>query len=354
MGVPPSPEYLKLVTRYASGEYADTVALIGSWSEDRLLCDLHNLQAAAAKARNCTVCSERLVFARFPVQAAIMLHADREILEQFRPPVSEQPPQCGRGLHARAVERLAAMLILVDPEPGVFLKRFFLGMARHAHWSHCLRRAQEWARAGLKWLPRDGTLRLALGVAAETDAFLTLAPAARLVGMGSQAINRIAAQSADLRDLWEGARHAFEEALKVDPELHEARLRLGRVLWRLKRPEPARACFEAVLAQSNDTSLQYLAHLFLGRIHEDKGQLQYAEGEYERALSMRPLSESAAVAVSNVRLLLGDHEGSREVLGQALDQVRSYVETDPFKSYLMTHSHQGQTILDELRRGVGR
>lgn len=348
--LPPSPEYLKLVTRYASGEHAYAVALLGSWNDDQLRCDLDNLRTAALRAKRCTACPERLVFERFPVRAAILLHADREVLDQFRPPVNEQPPQCGTGAHSRVVERLAALLFLVDPEPGAFLRRFYLGMARHAQWSHCLAQAQQWARAGLKWFPKDGTLLLTLGIAGETHAFYTLVPAPRTLGMRPRSIRQLEAQTASLSGLWERAGDAFEKAFTADPDLHEARLRFGRVLWRLKKPEPARACFEAVLARSDDESLQYLAHLFLGRIHEDQGQLAEAEKEYRAALLLQPISEPAAVAVSHARLLLGDPGSAQEVLGRALQHARRRTEFDPYKQYPMAHTPEGQTILAELRR----
>ena len=117
--------------------------------------------------------------ARFPLRAAILLHADREIQEQFSPPISEQLSRCGVGQQALMVEHLVTLLILVDPGASVFLKRFYLGMARHAQWTHCFVEAQRWAHAGLKSFPRDAPLRMALGIASETGAFFTLAPAPR-------------------------------------------------------------------------------------------------------------------------------------------------------------------------------
>jgi len=353
--VPPSPEYLDLVTRYASGDHGAAVDVLGNWDRDRLSCDLDNLQAAAVAVRRCPkVCEDRVVFEQFSIRAAILLHADREIWEQFGPPVSEQEASCGTGRQAQVVERLAAMLLLVDPQAKVFLRRFYLGMARRAHWSHCLREAEQWARAGLKRLPKDGALLLTVGTVLDTTASLTLAPAPRTATLGPEALRQFEAQTNKRNVLWVSVRRALEDAVAADPDLHEARLRLGRVLWRLDRPDQARALLGEVLSGSDDPDLVYLAHLFLGRIHEDAGRFAEAEKEYQAALTLRPFSEPAAVAASHARLLLGDAEGAREALGSALDPSRRRPDVDPYKRYLMAHTHEGRMILDELREEVVR
>lgn len=346
---PPSPEYLDLVTRYAQGEHTASVMALEGWNEDRLRCDLDNLLAAAMAARRCQDCEDQRVFQRFSLRSAILLHADREIKEQFAIPVSEQEAICGTGKQAQVVERLAGMLVLVDPEAKAFLRRFYVAIARHAHWSHCFRQAEQWARNGLKRLPRDGSLLLTLGIGLETAAFLTSVPAPRSAVLGPQALRQFEAQTAKLSGLWETVQRIFEEAVAVEENLHEARLRLGRVHWRLRRPEVARTRFEEVLARSGDPALIFMAHLFLGRVYEDRGAFAEAEIEYRAALWLRPLSDPAATALSHARLLQGDADGAREVLATVLDQLHRRIEIDPYKAYLMAHTREGQTDLAGLR-----
>lgn len=353
--VPPSAEYLKLVTRYASTEHAEAVLALKGWSVERLRCDLDNLYAAAVAVSRCRgKCEDRVVFERFPVRAALLLHAEREILEQFGVPVTEQAVTCSTGPQAQTVERLASILLLVDPEAKAFLSRFYVAMTRRAHWSHCIPQAEQWARTGLKRLPKDGPLLMTLGIVLETTAFLTLVPAPRSASLGPQAVRQFESQTAKLGALWDRARRTFEEALAADPSLHEARVRLGRVLWRLERPDLARPCFEEAIAKSNDKVVLYLAHLFLGRIHEDQNRLPEAEKEYQAALAVRPSSEAAAVAISHVRLLMGDTGGAREFMESGLEQVRLRIEGDPFKNYPMIHTREGQTSLDEMRKALSR
>lgn len=353
--VPPSAEYLKLVSRYASNEHAEAVLALKGWSEEGLRCDLENLHAAAVAVSRCRgKCEDRVVFERFQVRAALLLHAEREIMEQFGVPVTEQSVTCSTGPQAQTVERLATILLLVAPEAKAFLSRFYVAMTRRAHWSHCIPQAEQWARTGLKRLPRDGSLLMTLGIVLETTAFLTLVPAPRAATMGPRAVRQFEAQTAKLGALWERVRRTFDEALAADPNLHEARLRLGRVLWRLDRPEPARALFEEVLSKSDDKVILYLAHLFLGRVHEDQNRLADAEKEYLAAMAIHPSSEAAAVALSHARLMMGDTGGAREAMDAGLEQVRLRVGADPYKNYPMTHTREGQADLDGLRKALIR
>ena len=347
-------DYSDIVRLYAAGDTNAALWQLGSWSEERVRRHVSDLSDAVVSIRKCPACPTRLAFAGFPVRAALLLHADREVQQQLNPPESEQIPVCGSGPQAMAVEHLAAILLLVDPEAGPFVKRAYLGMAGQAMWSHCFGEAAGWARSGLKHFPKDPSLLLAEGVAAEGRAFFTLAPAPPVMGLTPASLRKREALKAELRDLRETARQSFEEAASGDPNLVEARLRLGRVLWRLGRPEPARAAFEAVLAKYAEAPQQYLAHLFLGRILEDEGELAGAEEHYRLALAMQPLSEIAAVAVSHARFLQGDVEGARHLLSAGLEAVRTRRDFDPWMSYLLPQTPGGERILAELRQSISR
>jgi tetratricopeptide (TPR) repeat protein len=347
-------DYSDLVRLYAAGDTNAALSQLGNWTAERVRRHVSDLSDAVVSIRKCPSCPTRLAFSRFPIRAALLLHADREVQEQSSPPESEQIPVCGSGPQAMAVEHLASILLLLDPEAGLFVKRAYLGMAGRAMWSHCFGEAAAWARSGLKHFPRDPSLLLAAGVAAEARAFFTLAPAPPTLGLTPASARKREALKAELRDLRESARQSFEEALSADPSLIEARLRLGRVLWRLGRPEPARAAFEGLLEKHAEAPQQYLAHLFLGRILEDRGELGAAEEHYRAALALQPLSEIAAVAVSHARLLQGDVEGARDLLSAGLEAVRKRRDFDPWMPYLLPQSPEGEAIMAELRQSVSR
>ena len=77
----------------------------------------------------------------------------------------------------------------------------------------------------------------------------------------------------EVREHLENAHRALRAAVAVDPSLAEARLRLGRVAWRLGETAEARSALEEVLARKPDAATAFLAHLFLGRLDEDAGRL---------------------------------------------------------------------------------
>lgn len=346
------PDYPEIVRRYASGEPEGAVGLLGGWDEERVRGLADVLRKAVVTVRSCAACPERGRFARFPLRAAILLHGDRELAEQFAPPVSEQVARCGVGRHATVVDHLAALLILVDPEAGSFLRRFYQAMARQAQWSHCFVESRTWAQAGLKHYPRDVPLLLAAGIADETGAFFTLKPALRSPGTTPFGIRKRDILIRERSALLENAQRMFTEARAVAPESAEAGLRLGRVSWSMGRLEDAQAPLEHVLRQENDPALAYLAHLFLGRVLEDRMRWADAEVHYRAALALWPRSEVAAVALSHVRLLQGDSESARAILAAGLEAAGGRTGFDPWISYLVIQTPEGERTLAELRREV--
>jgi len=347
-----STEYTEMVRLYASGARASALALLGSWTERRIREHREGLSEAVGSIRRCPACPTRLAFSKFPVRAALLLHADLELQDQFAEPVSEQESRCGTGPHAAIVDHLAVIHLLIDPQAQDFLQPLYLGMARHAEWSHCLPQSQQWARAGLRLFPKDIPLLMALGIATESSAFFTLAPAPRTLDLPPSVGRQRDASAANLRGQWEDARRAFEDVVAVSPDHVEARLRLGRILWRLGRLDAARTRLEAVLGSFAEARLQYLAHLFLGRVLEDNRQWPEAEEHYRVAMSMQPLSETAAVALSHVRFLQGDAESARAILRDGLEAARRRTEFDPWVPYLITQTPDGERILAELRQAV--
>jgi tetratricopeptide (TPR) repeat protein len=347
-----SPEYGEMVRLYATGDSAAALALLGDWTEPRIREHSEGLRDAVVSIRKCPACPTRLAASRFPVRAALLLHADREIEDQFSEPVSEQTSRCGVGPHATIIDHLAAILLLIDPLARDFLEPLYLGIALHAQWSHCLPQSQQWARAGLRLLPRDPALLMALATATESHAFFTLAPAPRTLDLPPSVARLRDASEANLRSQWDNSRRAFEDVLAVSPDHGEARLRLGRVLWRLGRLDAARSSLEAVLSRPADAHLQYLANLFLGRVLEDSRRWPEAEEHYRVAVSMQPLSETAAVALSQIRFLQGDTESARAILREGIEAARRRSDLDPWVPFLITQTPDGERILAALRLSV--
>ena len=76
----------------------------------------------------------------------------------------------------------------------------------------------------------------------------------------------------------------------------------------------------------------YLAHLFLGRVHETEGRLEAAEEQYALAFALDP-AQSAAVPLSHLLQLKGESEEARAVLEGALREARGRTLPDFFWVY---------------------
>lgn len=347
------PKYEQMVRLYAAGERDAALTQLGARTKARLRADVLELKRAAEELKeDCSDCVARRTFSGFPLRAALLLHSYREISDQFRRPESEQPADCGIGLHADVIGYESRILLILDPTAAAFVRSVFLAVSRHALWSHCVDVARQWAVLGLELSPHNASLHLAHGVALETRAFFTPAPAPETPGLLPRVAAQRKAQSDNHRRLWIEARRAFEAALAVDPGHTEARLRLARILWRLGQPDAAVSHFEAILAQGSDPQGRYLAHLFLGRVLEDKGRLSDSEEQYRAALKLEPLSQTTATALSHVRFLQGDHERAREVMIEGMEGARRRSTHDPWVAYEITQTPDGLQLLGELQKGI--
>lgn len=334
-----------IVDLYLAGDETQALARLAAWSKFEVRAHVVKLMKAERPRGSHALSNPQ-------IRAALLLHARREIQENLHPPRGEQVIRCDTGLHAQAVAHLSTTLVLVDHKAGDFLRPFYLAMARQALWSHCLVESRSWAQAGLKLFPKDGPLLMSVGISYEADAFFTPAPAPRTPGLLPSIFQQRATEALRLKDILDTARGEYAAAVATEPGLLEARLRLGRVLWRLGQPEAARPHFEAVVSGSTNVDLRYLAHLFLGQIHEDRSQWPEAEQQYRQALDLQPGSQRAAVALSHMRFVQGDTGSARDSLTASLESVRPGAGVDPWVSYLVIQSPEGEAMLAELGRGL--
>jgi tetratricopeptide (TPR) repeat protein len=95
----------------------------------------------------------------------------------------------------------------------------------------------------------------------------------------------------------------FRQALEADPDLTEARLRLGRVLFLLDRNDEARGELDRTLVdarRNDDVASAYLAALFLGNLHEHEGRPTEAADAYRQAISVYSRFPSAPLALARL------------------------------------------------------
>jgi len=331
----PTPRYARIVALYESGDRAAAVSEIGEVSDDDLRRELKELRKTLGPgAPPCRPCEREI-----SLHAALMLHTDRALLE--RQPQAAGEPQCVTSFHADVAAAIAEIVAYRDGGLGSYAGRWAVATAIRARADGCMLDAVHFADLGLRWYPRDPTLRLLRGVVHETLA-------SALAGQGWI---RLDGRGPELRYEEElgFAAAAFEGALAVDPDLAEARLRLGRVQWRMGNATQARASLQAVLEAKPNRSLAYLAHLFLGRLDEDAGRFDRAREEYEAALGLDPGAQAASVALSHTLLMGGDEAAARRTLKIALASGWR-LDSDLYWGYPQGGSDAADAIFESLRR----
>jgi tetratricopeptide (TPR) repeat protein len=337
--------YFELIRAYARGERAEAVAGLGAWSERDLARQLAGIEQAARALQRCPSCAN--VLADVPLRAAVMLHWDRDRAEQ---PPSEGVEQIRRcpGPMAVFAGRLTRVLAS-RTDTRDFARRFFRAVTLSCQWDACFDGAERWAGEAIAIFPRDAGLLLARGSVREEMATLGTRPAPESVPRdGTRSVELQAAQAR--REGLGKARGDLEAALAIDPGLGLARVRLGRVLWQLGELEPARRALEAALPALGELDHVYVAHLFLGRVHQDAGRLADATSEYRLAVALHPSALAPGMALSNALWLAGDAEGARAALAQGLRAAGRRRARDPYWDYLAINAQDVFDLFEALRQ----
>jgi len=314
-----SPAYESVVRRYAAGDRQGAVANLADWPEGRLRDEFTALRALVQASLACPGgCGAANVWQRIPIEAALMLHSDaaQEVRREGRLP----------RLHESAAVEIAR-LMKQDPSRRTFARRWYEAMAGLAQGENRWGEALEWAERGLEDYPDSAGMHLVLGSIEET--------------LGARL---------GFRAHLERAERALRSAVAADPSLGEARLRLGRVCWRLGETTEARSFLQDVLDRKPERETALLAHLFLGRLDEDAGRLDEATQAYEAALALDPSAQAARIALSHVRLRRGDTASARAEAETALGFSGYRLRQDPFWLYPWGPSVGVEERLEALRR----
>lgn len=148
------------------------------------------------------------------------------------------------------------------------------------------------------------------------------------------------------------ARRCYREALRAQPDLHEARLRLGHVLRLRGEARPARAELEKVATGHGPAELRYLALLFLGELAEDRQDWTGAVARYRAAVALAPQATSARLALSASRGLADDPAAATREALVVLETRGADPERDPWWTYLRPGRRQVAAALSALREEV--
>jgi tetratricopeptide (TPR) repeat protein len=332
--VDPNARYKELAAAYAAGNRAVAVAGIGTLDDDALRGGVESIRNQPPHL----------------LLAALMLHTDRRLLERGGRVGTETPPAC-QSPHTDPAGRIAEYLLL-DPAVGTaFVRRWFIAAALADQWDGCFKDALRWIDAGAEWFPADPEILLTRGTLYETIAALPSSlprppanprPGFRVV---------MASETERSRQLNE-ARRSLERAVAASPELDIARVRLGRVLWRLGKGDDARRILEGVLARSQDDAVLHLAHLFLARVHQDADRHDAALRALRAAYDLQPTSQAAAIGLADALQREGEAEAARATVEKALAEAGRRTPPQSFWDYIFGNSRLSPVLMQSLREDV--
>lgn len=315
-------EYELLVDRYHEGHRSEALLKLSAWPAQ-------TLEPVVQQA------------ARRPwlkARAAVLLHTDRALQEQ----AAGAREGCERQL------QFAARLARTVPKQatgGRFRARWFLAMTLRASTQQD---ALRWVEEGLKDDPEDPALVLALAAIEETRATFGRGKFQTRMPEREDGIGLAEAKAHTLR--LERAKRDLKRVLKLDPSVHEAHLRLARLLKYTHDIDDALAELNVVLAEGNEPELLYLAQLQLGEIRETQDRLMEAQQAYVAATALDPRCQTAYIALSHVRWLLRDFAAAATARNQALAHAPSSSGyADPWWRYPLGQLGRGDALLEELR-----
>jgi tetratricopeptide (TPR) repeat protein len=127
----------------------------------------------------------------------------------------------------------------------------------------------------------------------------------------------------------------FRKALEQAPQVVEARVRLGRVLWQLDRRDEAvrelrQAMFEAA---GREPMFVYLAGLFLGQVYEEQKLTDEAEQAYRSGLAAHPTGQVIPMLLGRMLVATGRDAEGWAIVSKAIAEPA--LSVDPWTAYFV-------------------
>lgn len=213
------------------------------------------------------------------------------------------------------VRTLRATLRLSRDEATAFAERWYVAAASTCLMVNDPACAAPFINRGLQVAPASLGLRLMAGILDDLEGLSFNPDDAR----GGMARGRLVAArlQAFLR-----AKDRYAKLVDDVPSFVRARVRLGRVLWMLGEVDAAQVQLLRAQAEAREPVQQYLAAMFLGALHEQKGDLARARLSYESALALAPASQAATVALGYLDVVAGTPDRAQALARALLTQPR--------------------------------
>ncbi len=254
--------------------------------------------------------------------------------------LEQGPSEVHLNLASYCLRRLATR-----PEARPFMTSWKIMMASWLLASGRLDDAEELANAGdadAETLLLQGSI--AEGVAQRLEA---------AKGERSGVVPRLATRRRDPFSTLTEAESNYRRALELDPNLLEARIRLGRVLTLQGKVEAASDVLTLAVSEAGEGYLAYLAALFLGQVHERAGRPVEARRCYEAAVREYPEGQTAYIALGQLLETIGEIETGRTSASRMFASRRD-PERDPWWVYPDAQAWQMDRRLGTLREYARR
>lgn len=193
-----------------------------------------------------------------------------------------------------------------------------------------------------------------------SDARLNFEKAQALVGQGKWTEERARtygrqvaaglATVAEAREDWEAARRWLLTLLELDPKNGPLRQRLGRILFRLGRPEEAHDALKQAVADAPGLEP---AAVTMGWLYSRKGDMRQAEEWFDRAALLEPKSGRVQRERAQWLLEVGRAPEAKGAIEEALKLEPGSTENERLRAVIAWHLRDyagAQRILESLRR----
>jgi hypothetical protein len=236
-----------------------------------------------------------------------------------------------------------------DPAVGLW----YQAVATHLWSSRSLVEAGPHITAGLAIFPRDADLHFARGLMHESRGapHIQAGVEAQIAGLPKSERLRFdrVIQSAVTEQ--RNAKWAFAEALELDPNHVEARIRYGRSLVLAGEHRQAAVELRNALEREPQPMLRYFAYLFLARAYEGLGRIADARGAYASASALFPAAQSPRLSLSQIALQAGDPDAARR--GLALLSEPAAPDADPWWAYHYERQPHLDVLMARARAALG-
>jgi tetratricopeptide (TPR) repeat protein len=330
--------YAEALATYSSGNASDAIAILDQLSEA-------DIRDAVSKRWRRPVFTQA-GWAR-ELRIAMLAHTETWLVRGVLVPTSAFDPhiESGRFLARTLLRAIDAGESGAGPAERRFVRDWYLLVVSAMHGQMQVGRSRVYIAEAKKLFPRDAELLLLEGAGHEMLSGLTVATVQLYDSMGRPTSSEDIDEARELRL----AAAAIGEAVTAHPELTEARLRLGRILYRRGDLAGAVRELEAIKAATKVAQLKYLANVFLGLVYSSRGELARAAEVYREAIAVNPDGQVAIVGLSEVEYLSGRVKEASRLMTDVLNRV---LKDDPWWAYQMGGWWTVETRFVRLRATV--